>query len=145
MCAIINNSGWAWDDDRGACIGVAQEGSWVEWVKKNPKAAPFRNAGWCHLEAFKTLMPEAAPRGNHVFRTGFSAQTVLPPQLDDDDMNWDYEKEGADAGGDKSTLSGDESDKENDKEDEVRIRSMPLHHFIYALPAAHLENAGTVA
>ncbi|KAJ7163436.1 hypothetical protein C8R43DRAFT_1123047 [Mycena crocata] len=96
---IINNSGWAWTDDGGACIGPANEGVWAAWVKKKPKAAEhFCNAGWAHLEAFRTLKPQSAPRGNHVFRP-----QVVPPQDvtqpdDEDDYNgqsqpWDLEND----------------------------------------------------
>ncbi|KAJ7138728.1 hypothetical protein C8R43DRAFT_1131894 [Mycena crocata] len=93
----------------GACIGPANKGIWAAWVKKKPKTAEhFRNTGWAHLEAFRTLKPRSAPRGNHVFRP-----QVVPPQDvtqpdDEDDYNgqsqaWDLENDnsGSAGGGDR--------------------------------------------
>ncbi|KAJ7698022.1 hypothetical protein B0H17DRAFT_927741 [Mycena rosella] len=58
---IIQNSGWAWENECGACIGSVNEGTWDAYVEKNPKAAPFRNARWIHLEAFQMMIPADAP------------------------------------------------------------------------------------
>ncbi|KAJ6495068.1 hypothetical protein C8R45DRAFT_1133284 [Mycena sanguinolenta] len=66
VCDIILNSGWAWENARGACIGPTSEGMWEAYVKKHPKAEPFRNSGWVHLDAFRKLIPDAVPRGGNV-------------------------------------------------------------------------------
>ncbi|KAJ6560897.1 hypothetical protein DFH09DRAFT_1316511 [Mycena vulgaris] len=117
---IINNSGWAWDDTRGACIGPANEGTWEAWVVKNPKAEPFRNAGWCHLDAFRTLMPEAAPRGTHVFRAQVTPPQRLFPrsQLDQDDDPYEWGNSDDENEGLKEKNS-DSSDEDTDKENEL--------------------------
>ncbi|KAJ7602733.1 hypothetical protein FB45DRAFT_1046615 [Roridomyces roridus] len=97
VLAIINNSGWAWDDRRGACIGPGQEGTWAAWVAANPKAAPFRNAGWSHLNNFRKLLPTSTPRGRNVFRAALPDEappnddTPQPTQLEDEDEDQDYD------------------------------------------------------
>ncbi|KAJ6564574.1 hypothetical protein B0H19DRAFT_942384, partial [Mycena capillaripes] len=68
ICEVIGNSGWTWSDEHGACIDASSSGVWDAFVKNRPLAAPFRNAGWAHLEAFRTLMPESTPRGAHCGR-----------------------------------------------------------------------------
>ena len=67
MKAIRGNSGWSWDDEKGADITPEKKGTWDDYVAKHPAAQPFRNSGWVHLDAFDCLAPSSA-KGNHVFR-----------------------------------------------------------------------------
>jgi len=95
-------------------------------VVKHPKAAPFRNAGWVHLEAFKTLMPQSTPRGNHVFRSHRAPPQATFPFHEDDDYDghsqqWDLEKSDEEDG-DKGEDDLGSSEKEND-ENEVPPRT----------------------
>ncbi|KAJ6486631.1 hypothetical protein C8R45DRAFT_828456 [Mycena sanguinolenta] len=121
---IILNLGWAWDDARGACIGPASEGVWEAYVKKHPKAEPFCNSGWVHLDAFRKLMPDAVPRGGNVHRlTQPTTLPVLESQLsnkeeEDDNFDgqsvvWEMEKEFLEEPG-KDKSDDEESDKENE-------------------------------
>ncbi|KAG6836266.1 hypothetical protein H0H93_009626 [Arthromyces matolae] len=65
--AIRDNSGWSWDDKRGAGITVEKTGTWDDFVAKNCGAAPFRNAGWVHLGAFDLIVTSAV-KGTQVYR-----------------------------------------------------------------------------
>ncbi|KAF8148122.1 hypothetical protein K438DRAFT_1779720 [Mycena galopus ATCC 62051] len=122
VCDIIGNSGWAWDDVRGACIGPANEGTWDAWVEKNPKAAPFRNAGWMHLDTFRTLIPDAVPRGTHVFRPHIApSQPVSQPSQDDDEEpypDWPP-SDGENDVPHESAHEKPESDSEDEKENQL--------------------------
>ncbi|KAJ6473908.1 hypothetical protein C8R45DRAFT_936017 [Mycena sanguinolenta] len=122
---IILNSGWAWDDARGACIGPASEGMWEAYVKKHPKAEPFCNSGWVHLDTFQKLMPDAVPRGGNVHC--LMQPTTLPvPEMqqsneeeeEDDNFDgqsvvWEMGKEFLEEPG-KDKSDDEESDKENE-------------------------------
>lgn len=143
---IINNSGWAWTNEGGACIGDHNVGVWEPWVRKHPKAAPFRNAGWVHLEAFKTMVPQAKPRGDNVFRNPVTPpQAALPDvpisQLEDDDYDghsqpWDLEDklDGEKEDGEKE--DGDESgDEEVEKENKVRNQRVFFNSFVLTYPS----------
>ena len=65
--AVRSNSGWKWDDEKGADITPANKGAWDEYIADHPKAASFRNKGWVHLALFDVL-GGAPPKGIHVFR-----------------------------------------------------------------------------
>lgn len=92
----------------------------------HPLGAQFRNAGWVHLAAFRTLMPDAVARGSHVFRAQSDAVdlTFPDPSQEEEPIDWpptDDEDRGAQ---DKRTQdSGDESGKEDEKENDVRLLS----------------------
>ena len=90
--AIWANSGWSWDDDKGADITPEKKGTWDDYVAKHPAAQPFRNAGWVHLDEFDSLGPSSA-KGGHVFRAsqGLSAAVANEEPLNtrgfaDDDL-----------------------------------------------------------
>ena len=59
--AVRGNSGWKWDDEKGADITPDNKGAWDEYVAVHPKAASFRNKGWVHLALFDVL--GALPNG----------------------------------------------------------------------------------
>ncbi|KAJ7622595.1 hypothetical protein DFH06DRAFT_1482076 [Mycena polygramma] len=125
ICEIIGNSGWAWDDKRGACIDASSTGVWDAFVKHRPLAKPFRNEGWVHLASFRSLMPDSIPRGGHVYRPqNADTQLSFPSQHEDLDndydgrdgsQDWDIEKpvEGSGNLGD-SDDERDDGDKENE-------------------------------
>ncbi|KAJ7651902.1 hypothetical protein B0H17DRAFT_1147498 [Mycena rosella] len=67
---------------------IQNSGEWDAYIEKNPKAAPFRNAGWIHLEAFQMMIPADTPaRGHNFFRPAF--QPTVEFQTPEDDDNWD--------------------------------------------------------
>jgi hypothetical protein len=74
--AIRANSGWSWDDDKGADITPEKKGTWDDYVAKHPAAHPFRNAGWVHLDEFDSLAPSSA-KGSYVFRASQSLSTAV--------------------------------------------------------------------
>ncbi|EDR15389.1 uncharacterized protein LACBIDRAFT_301662 [Laccaria bicolor S238N-H82] len=76
--AIRNNSGWSWDDNKGADITPEKKGTWDNYVAKYPLAQPFQNAGWAYLEAFDALGSSLA-KGAHVFQ---ALQGVSTAQVD---------------------------------------------------------------
>ncbi|KAJ7681043.1 hypothetical protein DFH06DRAFT_973651, partial [Mycena polygramma] len=91
ICEIMSKSGWTWDDKKGACIDESSADVWAEFLKSRPQADPFRNAGWVHLDAFRTLMPEATPRGGNVYRAQTAASQLSFPPSQLDDLNNDYD------------------------------------------------------
>jgi hypothetical protein len=70
----MSQSGFSWDEQRGANIGLESEMVWSDYVKANPKASPFRTRGWHHYNAMKALLPSMA-KGTHVFRGRRTTQT----------------------------------------------------------------------
>ncbi|KAJ7120818.1 hypothetical protein C8R44DRAFT_563469, partial [Mycena epipterygia] len=64
--ALRENSGWHWDDQKGACINEATKSSWDEYQKAHPKAKPFRNRGWPYWAGMNNIMPQTAT-GAHVY------------------------------------------------------------------------------
>jgi hypothetical protein len=132
VCEIIGNSGWTWDDKNGACIDASSSGVWDAWVKNRRNAAPFRNAGWAHLEAFRTLIPQSIPRGSHVFRPHSvpSHPLLLSSQPDEDEDDYDGREGSQDwdiaKPFDNKDDSGDDSD-DVEKENEVRNHSLCLY------------------
>jgi hypothetical protein len=117
--AIIANSGWTWDDVKGTCIGPDNAGSWDAWVAVNSLSAPFRNAGWIHLESFRTLMPNAVARSAHVFRaTTAVVELSLILDVDSQPIEWPASDEQPPAANDKDENNdfSDDSDKENEPE-----------------------------
>jgi hypothetical protein len=103
--AIRGNSGWSWDDDKGADITPEKKGTWDNYVAKHPAAQPFRNSGWVHLDAFDSLGPSSA-KGSHVFQASQAlnaaeanegSQPLNPPgtadnEPDDNDLNRSQEQ-----------------------------------------------------
>lgn len=78
-------SGFKWDDERGADIDAASESVWKDYIElrspfifvlsllmthqKHPKASTFRNKGWPHYYSVQSLVPTLA-KGSHVFHPG---------------------------------------------------------------------------
>ncbi|KAJ7265675.1 hypothetical protein C8J57DRAFT_1132770 [Mycena rebaudengoi] len=90
---IQGNSGWHWDNEKGADIKTGASASWDAFVEQNPATKPFWNKGWVHLENMEKLMSPVA-KGHHVFRAsqavadtpvsdGGSDDGVDPPAQDD--------------------------------------------------------------
>ena len=75
---IWDNSGWSWDDEKGADSTPEKKGTWVNYVAKHPLAQPFHNAGWVYLDAFDGLGSSLA-RGGHIF---WASQGVSTAQVD---------------------------------------------------------------
>ncbi|EEB88797.1 hypothetical protein MPER_13186 [Moniliophthora perniciosa FA553] len=70
---INHKSGWPpWDRLLGANITPERENNWNEYVKANPRAAPFRNKGYKYQEYFDVLMPldTTLPKQLNVCRIG---------------------------------------------------------------------------
>ncbi|KAF8493759.1 hypothetical protein F5888DRAFT_1617695, partial [Russula emetica] len=63
---LKEQSGFAWDELKGATITVESEPVWRAYVLKYPKASPFRNKGWPHYDDMMPLMPTMA-KGLNVF------------------------------------------------------------------------------
>lgn len=63
--AIRDNSGWKWDDEKGANITPANKNAWDDYVVAHPKTASFRNKGWVHLAIFDVLGGGAPSKGFH--------------------------------------------------------------------------------
>ena len=77
---IQSVSSWDWDDKTGASITVNTASSWDDYVKKHPKAKPFRNSGWMHFNKVTLIMP-ATPAGAHVFHP--TARVSTPDDVND--------------------------------------------------------------
>ncbi|KAJ6477708.1 hypothetical protein C8R45DRAFT_833535 [Mycena sanguinolenta] len=110
ICKIIGNSGWTWNDKHGACITAASSGTWDVFVKSRRAAEPFRNAGWVHLDAFRDLMPDAIPKGTHVFR---ALGAFSQPEEEEEDNNGRYSLDWESF--QKDSDGEDQADKENDE------------------------------
>lgn len=78
---VRNNSGWAWDDQKGASIGPTTASSWDDYIKAHPKAKPFRNRGWPYWALMAEIMPRTVS-GAHVFRAGGAH---APVEISDDE------------------------------------------------------------
>lgn len=79
--ALRNNSGWSWDDEKGADISPEKKGVWDDYVLAHPLASPFRNCGWIHLAIFD-LFGSKITKGTHVFHASqgvTSEERALPP------------------------------------------------------------------
>jgi hypothetical protein len=63
--AVRRNSGWKWDDEKGADITPGNKGAWDDYVAAHPKAASFRNRGWVHLAIFDALGGAPPPKSLH--------------------------------------------------------------------------------
>ncbi|KAH9478132.1 hypothetical protein JR316_0008585 [Psilocybe cubensis] len=95
--AICNNSGWSWDDEKGADITPEKRGMCDDYVLCHPGAGPFCNSGWAHLAIFDVFLGKRAVKGAHVYHTsqGISASDSLdrensppwPKTLRDSDDN----------------------------------------------------------
>jgi hypothetical protein len=74
---VRSNSGWLWDDEKGADIRAEKVGCWEDYVRAHPAAAPFRNKGWTHLSLFDDLgVSKNAPKGKNVFRASQSVSAA---------------------------------------------------------------------
>jgi len=71
---IQSVSGWVWDDNTGASITIDSALSWDDYVKKHPKAKPFRNNGWMHFNKVALIM-WSTPAGAHIFHPTVRAST----------------------------------------------------------------------
>ncbi|KAF8814352.1 hypothetical protein BYT27DRAFT_7082415 [Phlegmacium glaucopus] len=76
VAAIKGQSGFKWDDERGADIGPESEAVWEAYEKKHKGAAPFRNKGWPWYDQMLPLMP-TAPRGANVYQPSSVPQTLV--------------------------------------------------------------------
>lgn len=54
---IVNMSAFTYSRELGANINFENEAAWLDFLKKNKHARPFRNKGWPHYEKMKLLMP----------------------------------------------------------------------------------------
>ncbi|KIY47647.1 hypothetical protein FISHEDRAFT_59506 [Fistulina hepatica ATCC 64428] len=71
VCAVRNNSGWAWDDKLGANISQPEQYStWQEYVAHHKKAKPFKNRGWAWLPKMDALFDSTIAHGGGVFHPG---------------------------------------------------------------------------
>ncbi|KAK6987883.1 Myb-DNA-bind-3 domain-containing protein [Favolaschia claudopus] len=118
ICEIMGNSGWTWSDEKGACIDAASSGTWDAFVKRNKAAKPFRNAGWTHLKTFRQLMPDAAPKGSHVFRPRTALAQVTLPESQHESQPPSQPNEDEDDDGRSQTWSIEEKDSDNEQEKE---------------------------
>jgi hypothetical protein len=98
---VAGNSGWHWDDKKGANIDADSKSTWDDYVKAHPKTKPFRNRGWPFRAAMAELMPVHAT-GAHVYRP---SQGAHAPGGDSDQDNEDDDEEN-----DKSDGEGADSD-----------------------------------
>ncbi|KAJ7472514.1 hypothetical protein FB451DRAFT_1134079 [Mycena latifolia] len=87
--AIRKNSGWHWDNEKGACITAGTQSTWDDYVTAHPKAKPFKNKGWEWLALMDELMPPRVS-GAHVYRAS------LGTGVDGDDL---ADKSGSDEDG----------------------------------------------
>ncbi|KAF7358898.1 putative transposase [Mycena sanguinolenta] len=85
---INNNSGWPpFDKELGANITPERASVWNDWVAKNPKAKPFRNAGFEFYDQFNAIIPlvSAVSRGRHVYRPSESQSQNTAQDADEDE------------------------------------------------------------
>ncbi|KAJ7444158.1 hypothetical protein FB451DRAFT_1294444 [Mycena latifolia] len=87
--AIRKNSGWHWDNEKGACITAETQSTWDDYVTAHPKAKPFKNKGWEWLALMDELMPPRVS-GAHVYHAS------LGTGVDGDDL---ADKSGSDEDG----------------------------------------------
>lgn len=81
--AVRSNSGWKWDDEKGADITPANKGAWDDYVAANPKAASFRNRGWVHLAIFDALEAKSLHEGPSVAGPSQPADIQDPEERED--------------------------------------------------------------
>ncbi|KAJ8521979.1 hypothetical protein ONZ45_g1365 [Pleurotus djamor] len=85
---LRNNSGWSWDDEKGADITPEKEGMWNDYVEMNPGASSFAKKGWPYLQYFDAFMPSRA-KGKYVFHASQALPSDQPssePPADDADV-----------------------------------------------------------
>ncbi|PPQ71303.1 hypothetical protein CVT26_011953 [Gymnopilus dilepis] len=106
--AIKSKSGWTWSDETGASITPEMEPQWAAFLKANPKAKPFKNKGWVHLEKMTRLMPSKA-KGTHVFCPSQGTTGLYVPEPADATSSANvHEGEGSNNGaGDGEEMEGD--------------------------------------
>ncbi|KAF9554697.1 hypothetical protein CPC08DRAFT_696454 [Agrocybe pediades] len=80
VAKIKSQSGFTWDDKKGANIDETSAAVWeaYEKVRKNKGSAPFRNKGWVWFNEVQPLMPTMA-RGANAFRATQSSQAQSVP------------------------------------------------------------------
>ncbi|KAK6984127.1 Myb-DNA-bind-3 domain-containing protein [Favolaschia claudopus] len=151
ICEIMGNSGWTWSDEKGACIDAASSGTWDAFVKRNKAAKPLRNAGWTHLKTFRQLMPDAAPKGSHVFRPRTALAQVTLPESQHESQPPSQPNEDEDDDGRSQTWSIEEKDSDNEQEKEKENEPVPPPSSAPKTPASGSRkrkpadsNAGTV-
>ncbi|KAF8799081.1 hypothetical protein BYT27DRAFT_7227977 [Phlegmacium glaucopus] len=81
VAAIKAQSGFKWDDKKGADIGPESEAVWEAYEKKNKGASAFKNKGWPWYDRMLPLMP-TAPRGANTY------QPISGSQLSQPISNW---------------------------------------------------------
>ncbi|KAF8802781.1 hypothetical protein BYT27DRAFT_7111442 [Phlegmacium glaucopus] len=74
---IKAQSGFKWDDERGADIDETTAEVWAAYEKKHKGSAPFRNKGWTWYEKVQPLVPNT-PRGANVYHASSGTQPQLP-------------------------------------------------------------------
>lgn len=127
-------SGFTYDDENGANIGIAEQNAWEVYVKVHRDAKPFRTKGWPYLAKMEQLVPSQA-KGAHVFRPSQAVAPTDPLDVDSQhgDMPpspdapfspsvWDMEKPDYQGGDD----DGDDEEREKEKEPEEQRSSVRL-------------------
>ncbi|KAJ7898497.1 hypothetical protein B0H13DRAFT_2337430 [Mycena leptocephala] len=100
-------SGFTYDDENGANIGIAEQNAWEVYVKVHRDAKPFRNKGWPYLAKMEQLVPSQA-KGAHHGDMPPSPDAPFSPSV------WDMEKPDYQGGDDDD----DDEERENEKEKE---------------------------
>ncbi|KAH9478162.1 hypothetical protein JR316_0008615 [Psilocybe cubensis] len=73
---IKAQSGFKWDEERGADIDDTTAEVWAAYEKRHKGASPFRNKGWVWYNKLVPIMPNA-PRGAHVFHASTQSQQFV--------------------------------------------------------------------
>ncbi|KAF8152664.1 hypothetical protein BJ912DRAFT_1071440 [Pholiota molesta] len=74
IAALMNNSGWHWDDETGASITPESASVWDAYINLNPLARPYCNKGWPHRVKIADIMPNTTT-GANVFHPASISQT----------------------------------------------------------------------
>ncbi|KAF8160419.1 hypothetical protein BJ912DRAFT_936010 [Pholiota molesta] len=91
---IKAQSGFKWDDERGADIDESTAEVWEAYEKKNKDSHPFRNKGWIWWSKVEPLMP-SAPRGANIF---CPSQASQDSQVFRDEHGEELDENGSQAG-----------------------------------------------
>ncbi|KAJ6549720.1 hypothetical protein B0H19DRAFT_951617 [Mycena capillaripes] len=127
-------SGFTYDDENGANIGIAEQNAWEVYVKVHRDAKPFRNKGWPYLAKMEQLVPSQA-KGAHVFRPSQAVAPADPLDIDSQRGDtpptpdgpfspsvWDMEKPDYQGGDDDD----EEEERNKEKEPEEQRSSVRL-------------------
>ncbi|KAF9473468.1 hypothetical protein BDN70DRAFT_817166, partial [Pholiota conissans] len=64
VAKIKAQSGFKWDDEKGADIDASSASVWEVFEKKNKGSCPFRNKGWPWWSKVEPLMPSSTRGAN---------------------------------------------------------------------------------